>query len=158
VLGGDFVFGGQDMHDFVAHSIVYAAVEVCHYIVAEFQSFLDASRTAVVRLLRTALVNCQLLTIYSLRYPILTLRRTSTTKPCTLLILCFIIQGTSPRNNFNNQILRAKFTDGLALFIPSSSTSRWEVEFFTSMPGPFPDLPRESLAFGSFHTERIARR
>ena len=85
------------MHDFVAHSIVYAAVEVCHYIVAEFHSFLDASRTAVVRLLRTALINCQLLTIYSLRYPILTLRRTSTTKPCTLLILCFIIQGTSPK-------------------------------------------------------------
>ena len=42
VLETDFVLGGQDTHDFVAHSVVYTAIEVYYHIVTEFHIFLDA--------------------------------------------------------------------------------------------------------------------
>lgn len=97
MLGADFVLGGQVMHDFVAHSVVYAAVEVYHHIVAESHIFLDASHTAVVRLLRTALVYCPATHHLQLTVLHLTLMSSSTTKPPTLIILRIIIQVTSPK-------------------------------------------------------------
>jgi hypothetical protein len=104
------------------------------------------------------LFTAQLLTIASLGYPILTLRSSCTTKPPTLIILCIIIQVASPKEQLQQPSSRSQLHGWVGFFYSIFLDLEMRSGIHVIDARSISNLPRESLAFGSFQPERIETR